>query len=198
MSYFLNKLGEYLWPALPDWESRMNACEKRLDELENKFFQLQERCYDIGNEVFNSSSDDHMVVNNDDYVNACANNDDYVDGGVYQPKHSKYYYTDDDTVSNDSDGSNVGVFIRPRINGTTIHYITGHEDRYNMRTKFYSDNERVVDMKSTNPKETIEEFNRLLEKNGLILTHITDNVVIAVGDCESVKRVFRVCGALIG
>ncbi|AAQ21660.1 38.7kD protein [Cryptophlebia leucotreta granulovirus] len=145
MFYYLNK---WLFP----YETRVVACEERLDEMENKLFQLQEYFF-LGNPGVN-------------------NNYDHYDS--------------------DSDGSNFGIFIKSRINkGTTIHYITGHTDRYNLRKDFYTDTECVMEKKCVDPSNNIEKFNQYLAENGLNVTYVTDTVVVTDGNCETVKNIIQ-------
>lgn len=98
--------------------------------------------------------------------------------------------TETDSDSSDSDGSNLAVYLKPRINNTTqVQYITGHTERYNLRRKLYDDMDDVVDMKDPAPSERILEYNRRLEEAGLVLTAVGRTSVIVDEDCEKVKEI---------
>ncbi|QOD40026.1 38.7k [Matsumuraeses phaseoli granulovirus] len=92
----------------------------------------------------------------------------------------------------DSDGSNLGIFIKKRVNNcTNVNYITGKTDNYNLRKKLYNDMENIVDIKNESPKDKILYYNNRLREAGFEITHITDNNVFVSGDYENVKKLLQ-------
>ncbi|AKN80798.1 38.8K [Diatraea saccharalis granulovirus] len=92
----------------------------------------------------------------------------------------------------ESDGSNLGIFIKSRINDDTqLQYITGPSDRYDTRKKLYMDMEKIIDRKEENPRVKIKEYNELLQRAGFEVSKITDNtLIIKGGTYENVKDFF--------
>jgi hypothetical protein len=87
------------------------------------------------------------------------------------------------TSSTDSEGgSNLGAYIKPNVDRTTttVQWVTGKQKKYNTRKRIYDtmDMEKVVDEKSTNPKERIKKFKQSLQENNVPFEDITDSTTV--------------------
>ncbi|APO13944.1 38.7 kDa protein [Plodia interpunctella granulovirus] len=102
--------------------------------------------------------------------------------------------SDDGYASDDSDGSNLAVFVKPCVhNHTQIQYVTGDPTRFNLRKQLYDDGnmEKVVDGKELSPRRRIAAYNKRFSTEGYRLTSISDNSVIVEGPCEHVKEIIQ-------
>lgn len=96
------------------------------------------------------------------------------------------------TCSSSTDGSNLAVYTKPRLNNKTqVQYVTGRSARYNTRKRLY-DNinmDKVVDMKCKEPRKKIRRINQQLENEGIAVTRISDNSLIIDEPSASVNSI---------
>ncbi|ACZ63545.1 38.7 kDa protein [Pieris rapae granulovirus Wuhan] len=172
MYYYWNKISDYVWGASKDLYQRLHACEIKLDLLT----KCLENLYRYNNNKMEDTS--KLCVGCGECESEIENDIDEEDDGY----HEDY----------DSDGSNLGVFIKARINDNTqLQYITGKQDRYNMRKILYSNMENIVDRKEAAPRKKIDIINDRLNNVGFKLTHISNNSVIVNGKYDDVKRIIE-------
>lgn len=136
MYYYWNKISDYLWGASKDLYQRLHACEIKVDLLT----KCLENLYRYNNNKMEDTS--KLCVGCGECESEIENDIDEEDDGYHEDC--------------DSDGSNLGVFIKPRINDNTqLQYITGKQDRYNMRKILYSNMENIVDRKEAAPRKKL-------------------------------------------
>ncbi|ABC61188.1 38.7KD protein [Choristoneura occidentalis granulovirus] len=100
-----------------------------------------------------------------------------------------YESTDNDS---DSDSSNFGVFVKPRINNHThVRYVTGKSDHYILRKNLYYDMENIVDIKDNEPRKKIKLINDTLHDSGYELTDISKTSKIIDANVNSVKKIIQ-------
>ncbi|AAG27352.1 PxORF54 peptide [Plutella xylostella granulovirus] len=94
--------------------------------------------------------------------------------------------------SNHSDGSNLGVFVKQRINNNTqLQYVTGNTAAYNTRKQMYEEinMDKIYDDKDPEPNLKKLKINEQLIRNGCELCTISDNSLIVNCDCDKVVRI---------
>ncbi|AAS82675.1 ORF63 [Agrotis segetum granulovirus] len=86
------------------------------------------------------------------------------------------------SCSNSSDGSNLAVYVKPRINGhTQLQYVTGRTKRYNTRKRFYQDIDmkEVIAGKESSPRKKITKINHKLLEKGTVANIGEDSFIVA-------------------
>lgn len=101
-------------------------------------------------------------------------------------------FSDDKSeTDDDSDGSNLAVYMKPRINNhTLIQYVTGHDSRFEIRKNLFHDHmENVVELVADDPYKLINHFNTKLKHAGCEIDFIDDYNVIVKCDYDTVKEI---------
>lgn len=114
-----------------------------------------------------------------------------VDDSLSSPRISNH----SETSNVSSDGSNLGVYVKSRINDNTqLQYVTGKTNHYNTRKRLYEnvEMEKVIDEKEPAPRKRIKKINDQLINNGCNVTRISDNSLIVECDCDKVRDIVKV------
>lgn len=170
------------WAADDDVKFQLNHCCKRIQTIENVFLNK------LGDVEDKLSQFETKLLWNSTCIDNLMNSYDYDSDRMYSsPRTSNH--------SASSEGSNLAVYLKPRIdNHTQLQYVTGKKRRFNTRKRLYDsvDMERVLDEKEEAPRKKIKIINDQLENNGLNLTHVNKNSLIVDSHCNKVRDIINI------
>lgn len=203
------------WTSNYDIGEKLDRCCRRVQAIENivtdKFDRVETKLSNLEDGVFRSDVClDHLMKQFGPYglsqrsrspsltrtppPNHSSSKHSHSSSNHSRPSNHSVASSSSNTSSTSTDGSNLAVFVKPRINNhTQLQYVTGKTKRYNTRKRLYEnvDMEKLVDAKLGEPRKKIKRINSDLEKRGYGLTHISDNSLIVDCDCGTVSSVIK-------